>query len=225
MSTLTEDPPCTFGVAELRFERLSLERRIGRRGDTIFFPPEWVQTEVYPIQDGEQFLLAEQERTFFGGTDEQPFVVELEPEHLERFRSGGETAFYSGLRPPNLVKYESLLGTKAVRQGDIWALSFGVSWEELKLNWDRSSGCRQTLGVVESSTKVFRTRHTLVGRRASRRTRVLTKTGFIGLRGITGDGVLSAPDHADLHLEGPHLLMQTPGILDPNRHGGILNGD
>ncbi len=219
MTIAIVNSPRTFGGAVLKFEDRVFRSPIRREGSDIFFPQPWEKSSVVrTLNGGEQFLLAQGRMAFFGGMDEQPFVVQVEEEHHRRLVERGEEAFYAGLRPSKLDKYERLVGQRAVRQGDIWALPLGMSWEHLEEMWSCTSGHCQTLGFRQSvGMQVFGTRHTLTGRRTSRRARIRTSSGIIGLKGVTCEGTLSAPDHADLVLEGPHHLMRTPGIVE-GRH-------
>lgn len=229
VSVLLDAPVRRFGVAEVEFETSA---EPVRRDNVLALPFAFSDVQMHTLLGGEQFLLTTAGRTFFGGTDEQPFLVELRPFHRERFERDGEEAFYQGLMPARMRRYEASIGTQAVRQGDIYALPLGTSWEALEHYFIRSTSYRMSLDVREGTHVVDRTRHTLEGRWTTRRVRLPRDRGYTSLQGFTAEGVLHAPDHDDVALDGPHLLMRTQGIIEPRRGqprrrlpSGVANGD
>jgi hypothetical protein len=222
MATLLNSPVRKFGIAEVEFESSGAP---SRRGTVLALPFAFNDVEMHSLLGGEQFLLKTSGRNFFGGTDEQPFMVELDQSHMERFERGGEDAFYEGLKPSRMRDYERVTGAEAVRQGDIWALPLGVTWNFLN-NYHRQSYLAPP--KLRRGTKtVARTRHRIVGCWTSRWVRLPKDRGWVNLQGLAAEGTLRAPDHEERRLDGPHLLMRTQGII--TRRGilphGVSGGD
>lgn len=71
-----------------------------RDGDTICMPLDEL-IQFFPINNERQFLLRVRDRAWFGGTDERPFLVEMEPEVIDIYinSSGKEEIFYQSLVP------------------------------------------------------------------------------------------------------------------------------
>ncbi|MBI2011052.1 MAG: hypothetical protein HYS89_02385 [Candidatus Colwellbacteria bacterium] len=127
MATLPE----RAGLASLRFE--SWQSGYGgmsgndtrRAGSDITLVT--TKTSVFvPLNGGVQFLFAENgehpREVFFGGTDERPFLVPLEPEVLEIYGKRGETGFFEAIKPRRIRELEKQFGREHTkRQGDIFA--------------------------------------------------------------------------------------------------------
>ncbi|MBI2590265.1 MAG: hypothetical protein HYW33_00070 [Candidatus Blackburnbacteria bacterium] len=168
--------PKNAGEAVLEWDhRVSEPRREGR---TIFLPAHG-PVEFYPLQDGRQFLVVVWDKTrnsynsepqwthtlHFGGTDEQPFLVQMEPAVLDEL-TGGEEAFYQTLKPPTAISMEEYENGTAI----------GSTRHRVHLGW---------LATVSQL--------------------------------VLAEGTLKAPDHNDLELAGPHILMQTAHLSKPQQ--------
>lgn len=177
--------------------------------------PFSTDNEFFFIQEGDQFLFRiPYGGIWFGGTDENPFLVRIDGDALEAFKRDGATGFYDFLKPAVVKKYEGVLTVSAKRQGDIFALPLPY------YNWD---GLRDPIfGILglevkpttqalnkEKELSVFGTRHFL------RRGHYfeVNKGGPAPM--LLADGLLAAPDHTPLELNGLHLLVQAAGLYNP----------
>lgn len=188
-----------------------------RDGKTIKLPAS-EEVQFFPLLDGVQFLLQipgrerASARAFFGGTDEQPFLVELQPSVVLSLH-GGEEGFFNSIKPNGAKVLEEAFDTKAVRQGDWFAVPLQLSW---KATCGMTALVELEPKVIEPSNEKERevqlrgTRHNLIVER------------YISMRGdnrlgctLVGEGLLKAPDHKDRVLKGPHALFQTAHLIDP----------
>lgn len=211
--------PARAGRAELYFA--SRDKTPVRNKGLIGLPlhPE---AKFYPLQHGEQFLFstplsendrygghARQDTLWFGGTDEEPFLVRLHPGLLKDFEADGEEGFFEALKPGLIEDMEPIFGWATKRQGDIFALRTPFTWKMLKaLHVIQNPGKSSELKEVKAES-VFETRHrfTGVGLRVSLATSV-ESIPFV-------EGLLQAPDHADLTLKGIYVLAQSEGLFTP----------
>ena len=210
--------PTRAGKARLHFEPLKTHRDHSepiklpfRKAEDIGIPflPE---AEFYPILKNQQFLFrmpfdngSEKEAVFFGGTDEEPFLVRVKPEIFTTFIEGGERGFFSTLKPMKIRKLEEELRLRTLRQGDIFAFPLHFSWEMLRAFRALVYYDTDDLEPVSvKNKKVFGTRHVIDGLQ-------------LILEGDTfGEGILHAPDHEDLQLAGKvHLLAQAEYLYTP----------
>ncbi|MBI2096463.1 MAG: hypothetical protein HYT43_02425 [Candidatus Taylorbacteria bacterium] len=188
-----------------------------RGGKTIRLPA-YEEVQFFPLLDGVQFLLQipgrERARAFFGGTDEQLFLVELEPSVIVSLR-GGEDGFFNAIKPNGAKVLEEAFDTKAVRQGDWFAVPLPLSW---KATCGMAALVEYDPEVIEPSNEKERkvqlrgTRHNLLVDR------------YIDMRGdnrlgctLVGEGLLKAPDHEDRVLKGPHAFFQTAHLVNPEQ--------
>lgn len=188
-----------------------------RDGKTIKLPAH-EEVQFFPLLDGEQFLLQipgrERARAFFGGTDEQPFLVELEPSVIVSLR-GGEDGFFNAIKPNGAKVLEEAFDTKAVRQGDWFAVPLPLSWK----------ATRGIAALVEYDPKVIEPSNEKERKVQLRGTRHnLLVDRYINMRGdnhlrctLVGEGLLKAPDHEDRVLKGPHAFFQTAHLVDPKQ--------
>ena len=181
--------------------------------------------EFFPLKEGAQFLLLISDvgswqrqgfrSVYFGGTDEQPFLVELEADAFAAFARGGETAFFTALKPKLIKDVEqtyrdqeaALRRTK--RQGDIFAHALRWPWKGLILHHLKQLGTEVTL--KHADVALFGTRHDFRGFIGEF---TLPETGA---KALVGEGVVEAPDHSPLELKGPHVLAQTNFLQDPKK--------
>ncbi|MFA6898512.1 MAG: hypothetical protein WC250_03860, partial [Candidatus Paceibacterota bacterium] len=195
--------PARAGKAELRFGNPTHADFVAfRDGKTIRLVGR-AQDEFYPLLDGRQFIYrAPNDVVFFGGTDEEPFLVQLSRRPMDVFIEDGEEAFFESLFPDQARLAEKLFGTKTVRQGDIFATPVGIPWEELERYEKLFSGREIPVASGKSLSPVLSTRHRLKGR--------IHLTKVFGISdGQVGEGLLSAPDHESKELKGVHTLHQT----------------
>lgn len=161
---------------------------------------------------------------FFGGTDENPFLVELDRSVMsvvQRIPECGEDTFYQSLKPQRVKQLEGRLGVPAKRQGDIFAVPVGWTWEQLRtlahlIDLTVIGGD----GTKEETMQVFDTRHVLKGRWLEMVTyRVKYQVEYQRVEGTTTtlftEGTLEAPDHSPLVLDGVYVLVQADFLARP----------
>jgi len=220
--------PEEAGLAELEFTNEA--ESPGRKKELISLPAD-PQSEFFSLQDGAQFLFRctvldnsdryspkKESALYFGGTDEQPFLVRAEPEAFPYFVLGGEVGFYEALKPPLIKWLEGLYGRERTnRQGDIFAYSLpsqghlfsrtpGGWWIYMLERWE-ANGANINLSRCEE--QLFGTRHVFRGRKA------VLEVDDISAEFTLGEGVVEAPDHKPLVLRGPHLFQQAAFLFRP----------
>lgn len=199
--------PTKAGKATLDWKNIGSPARDGQ----IIHLPSGKDNEMFPLKQGEQFLFAynapgEGHRLYFGGTDEEPFLVRLGFSVLETLE-GGERGFYDALKPDPVKRLENKFGAQTKRQGDWFCVELpGLDWRavEMFLALDQ----RGRPAPKESGKRglpIGRTRHQIIG--------LLLDLGSGGP--LFAEGTLVAPDHADLKLTGPHALFQAQKLDDP----------
>lgn len=209
--------PDQFGQARVAFG--TSDWRPNRRGSTLFFPFRLDQVDIYPLQNGEQFLLVPKDGwgwqigPYFGGTDERPFVTEVARHYAETFLRDGEDAFYEALVPPVIKILQERIGGQLRRQGDIFALPLPLSWTEMCAEYRRhkASGKRRMV-TGSGATRVLGTRHQLSGCWAKREPVFRHGGQLVNVYTRVVQGTLSAPDHADLVLHGPHAIARNMDV-------------
>lgn len=215
--------PSQAGSAELNWNKDAVEPyRNGKRIDLPFKPKI---VEFFPLKQGEQFLFAydspvglnrgqRNSQVFFGGTDEQPFFVRLQPKALENYLEGGEEAFFKSLKPDPITKLEEITGVSTRRQGDIFALPLNVDWSDFGLFHFMLRG-----EVAEPRHRdgfsVFGTRHVLNGLIAENGFSITHGLGTPGRNSLLAEGTIQAPDHESQKLHGVHLLLQAELLFAP----------
>jgi hypothetical protein len=208
--------PTVFGKARIEYGK----NPINRMGGTILIPNDNF-TEIFPLEhEGkrDQFILARRvssENTYwFGGTDENPFLVQLDSEPFNKFLNHGEVFFYDSLCPKSVVDLSIRVHRRWKRQGDIFAVPLNINWHNLLRSlqiarWGDASDCG-TRDITDMA--VYGTRHLLTG---------ITLIGqYLHVYGyetpLIASGIIVAPDHSDLHLGGmPHALFQTAHLASP----------
>jgi hypothetical protein len=165
----------------------------------------------YQLKNGEQFLYTSEDRggnrhLYFGGMDESPFLVELEMRALEHAIEG-ERAFFEGLKPSWIRQVEQKMKRRTKRQGDFFAFSVSKNMVAFINEYVRH-GTRVQMDTAEKSP-VEGTRHRFSGLRYF----ILNRDGHVQFSG--GEGLLEAPDHAPLKLDGPHIIMQALHLVRP----------
>lgn len=171
--------------------------------------------ELIPLVNNyEQFLYAQKgesshfKDTWFGGTDEAPFLVKLDPWAYDLYRCRGAEGFYNGITPSSMKTMAQKWGGEWKRQGDIFAYPLPITWAAIKNIGDFNKAKGLQVHEVEKEA-VYGTRHNLRGR-----------WGQLICQGrslVIAEGVITAPDHVPLVLDGPHALDQTAHLDDPER--------
>lgn len=188
-----------------------------REREDIYLPIN-KSAEFHSLKLGTQFLFAvhEQENSwrkavYFGGTDEEPFLVRLNDSVLKEYEDGGEDEFFQALKPPQIKILEKIAHKEAKRQGDFFFISIpNFSWKILMISETIHNGKDGSVKMQEcNKAVVFNTRHTLTG--LGFRTKSFSSMGEI----VFIEGTLQAPDHEDQILKGPHAIIQAVNLFDP----------
>lgn len=224
--------PKTADKAEIKWSSSEGPRREGR---TIILRLD-EGMEFLPILDGKQFVCcypsprySNSPSTWFGGTDENPFLTPLDTtdEEIRKgitalLNKGKVDTFFESLRPRRLVELEDRdeIGFRARRQGDIFALPIGWSWTELDKMADLLGLAldNEINDETNSEKSVFDTRHTIKGRITQ--VSIALNHSYSDSRKIEttlATGILEAPDHTPLKLTTVHALFQTHGLFDPKK--------
>src|SRR3989344_1788811 len=87
--------PKTAGDAVLKWDE---DCKTPSRKDEVITLPAGHSVEMFSLLDGAQFLLDVDSRVFFGGTDERPFLVELDNRIMKHF-GGDELQLFNALKP------------------------------------------------------------------------------------------------------------------------------
>lgn len=214
-----EIPPKAGDATLMPRAHHSLMQVAERKENEIYFPGN-ILSRFYFLKKGEQFLMTypRNDRSggshlFFGGTDEKPFLVELEFSAFEDLVKG-EDAFFQGLKSPVTCEWEGYLGKKAKRQGDWFAIGTTRNFQSWpKFMSEHFYGEEFAIESVESQP-LNNTRHRLVGlyAHATREKQSRWSGEF-----IIAEGEIHAPDHEPLALKGPHLLFQADHLLHPQQ--------
>lgn len=185
-----------------------------RNGKLISLPFS-PQDLFFPILEGRQFLYLSDGNCWFGGTDEEPFLVQMRKEARDNYieGDGSEEAFYRGLVPETIKKIAAETRSAYRRQGDIFAArfcgndSFLRNLEKVLLlapSYNSLNGTSGSLKVEHGSFSLLGTRHEGRG------------TSITIDRKVLFTGIVKAPDHTPLSLEdGLYAIGQTQYIVDP----------
>jgi len=206
---LGSDAPNQAGKAKLKYS--SDVQTPERKGKTIVIPSD-PSVEIFPLQeDYSQFLLSCNLDVWFGGTDENPFLVRMSGSVLNELFRLGISGFYDLLVPSLMKNLKKTFGGEFVRQGDIFAYPLSYSWEEIKSSKTICCGAGFTLQTTGSKgIHVFGTRHMFSGE-------YIDQLKLFGTTLPTvAEGMIAAPDHKDIKLaKKPHVLAQTNGLHHP----------
>lgn len=204
--------PKTAGLARLHFTK---EGEPKREGANILLPANDHST-LYLVEDGEQFIFRHRVngygngRTWFGGTDEQPFLAQLNDRAWEAFKNFGYEGFIIALVPGPIIELKRRLGLPWQRQGDFFATPVPEELSTLEKLESLVLGRRVEARTLKNEP-LNETRHRFSGYR-------LSFTALLGMeRPTVYQGQLEAPDHQPLELKTPHLLLQASGLADPQR--------
>jgi hypothetical protein len=142
---------------------------------------------------------------WFGGTDELPFLVQLN--RYDWKKAWAKDKFYEEIKPDIIKRFEGLYGPHTKRQGDIFAYELPKELQDFeKLRALVLIGDDRITNFSDySNHSVFRTRHMIEGK--------IT----IHWKHPIARGIIRAPDHADLVLDNWHILAQTEGLHTPEK--------
>ena len=208
--------PAFAGNAPLCFEG---SRKPHLRDQQIVLPRPTKQQWFFQLQFGRQFVFVHTSKSkvrtlWFAGWDEQhPFVSELgvlafptisrAPRLLKILKTKGEKTFYEALKPCPIRRLERLYDRKARRQGDFWFFPLDCSWTEFRQGY-KLIGLENEVEVAVER-KLFGANHYLTG--------TFIKDVAIGnwWRCWVGEGIVTAPHHSDVVLEGLHIICWAKG--------------
>jgi len=148
---------------------------------------------------------------YFGGTDENPFLVSIMPQDVIAkgfskdtgwYKLWKEGEFYDFLKPDKISTLEKDYGLeKTLRQGDIFAYPHPTqNWKDIMVNY-----LSHDIKLQEGRFRLFETRHEITG--------TLLETRYSTI----AQGIIRAPDHNDLNLKQICVLAQTAHLSDPTR--------
>ena len=225
--------PRRAGNAELDFDDYN---RVWRDGPVIHLPTQSITqggVDFQPLVGGRQFLWVcgydhsiVTTQAFFGGQDEEPFLVEVTPEAIGQFYSNGEDAFYNYLIPRRIQSLSQECNIKPKRQGDIWALPLPEFVDCKTFELTAKIFFQPVYLRSVSDETLFGTRHRLTGRCFSlspnRQLDFPISSWMFGVRDsglrdqvMIAEGAVTAPDHKELNLVGMNILAQTTGLKRP----------
>lgn len=175
-------------------------------------------TEFFPLMGNDQFVLKRSLgahdgcEIWFGGTDEEPFLVRLKDEAFDALVGGGEEGFFDALKPRSVKSLEKDLNVTAKRQGDIFAVELPYPWEELeriqKVCLGRDLN-HEKIGV--GAIQLFETRHSIRNGICAPWVKIVDSLHMVA------SGVMNAPDHGPLELKMPHVIIQADNLFDPKK--------
>lgn len=205
-----EEFPDMAGAAELCWDEEHTTP--SREGNDVYIPEESI---VFDSKTWNHPCL------YFGGTDEQPFLVELELEVMKYLLLGGEDGFFEALKPEIIVWAEKQWGSRrTLRQGDIFAYPVPVDHDLFSSPFSKDlwsfiltsieNGVKKIVVTSVLESELFGTRHKFSGLIAGIE---INQTDDL----VIAEGVIEAPDHASLHLNGPHLLAQADFLVSPQK--------
>jgi len=184
------------------------------RKDDVIVLPDRGDLELYRLQPGwNQFVARFDFSTvWFGGTDENPFLVRINDAPFREYCQRGPRGFYESLVP-------ELPGQTYRRQGDIFATPIPFTWDEIikALQYILGWSARATVAKPdENGGGLFGTRHHLVGMELASTVRLpIEGSNWADHFFVIAEGTVRAPDHTDMKLEGVCALAQTQHLHDP----------
>lgn len=200
--------PCAKKFGDAKIELIDPKSPPRREEQTIFLP-KGPGVTLAPILKNTQFILRRERENevWFGGTDERPFLVQLDRRVWGWFESGGEQEIFNALKPSLITDEEQKINRATERQGDIFFLDYGFDWKHVNSLFSILRG-KKLPKTNPGSHAVFGTRHVLEGEMC----RIETADKHIY---TFGTGTLKAPDHADRELPTVHLLAQATCLFNP----------
>ena len=181
-----------------------------RKGKVITLPKDG-SLELFKLQpDWNQFLVHQGDSLWFGGTDENPFLVRMNPSILDAYLRSPKN-FYPGIVPSLIGELEKRFPQMSYRrQGDIFAFPLPYSWEDFEKAFQI---CYWNSVVFHyKPIHILDTRHILTGKYLN----LKREYGLLGqLASFVAEGVVKAPDHTPMKIEGPHAISQTALLWSP----------
>ncbi|MBI4114250.1 MAG: hypothetical protein HY445_00210 [Candidatus Niyogibacteria bacterium] len=178
--------------------------------------PVTIGAKISVLQKGEKCLFylpfpesgtRQRSRVWFAGTDDgSHFVTEIEPGLYNTFTQFGENVFLEALKPELTKRLEKHFGTHARRQGDMWVSIFPYStWSCAIFDVPYFSDFESDKLLRKEKMRLFGTRHAFSGQY-----RELSRDIV-----LAANGVLQAPNHPTMHLNGVHIIQQNAGLVLP----------
>ena len=214
------------GLATLKYDKV---KSPSRKGNIITIPDNgWDIFQLLP--DFSEFLLLKSEpeesdsrytehrKAWFGGTDEQPFLVELTEnanmsegeckDWLEVWKCG---EFFDSIKPEIIGRFEKHYGKeKTLRQGDMFCYPMPIQ------DWDKLLCVLESVATLHfmkackpngfyGSSQLYKTRHYI--------------DGDVAIWGdnVVGKGTIKAPDHSPLVLNKICVIAQTRNLNNPEK--------
>ncbi len=212
--------PKKAGEAKLQFGYKGKKTPPLRIGKKIILPG-YKSTEFFPLQNGKQFLLDLGHSLWFGGTDENVFLVRLNTDILKviNLEELNEKDFYKILKPEIIQEIEKRFNVKSKRQGDIWAVPIKFSIKDLVraafLFWGREYEAKVK---TAKRLSILKTRHRLTGKYILNHGVVdPDQEGSESRNVIVGEGIVKSPNHSAIKLQGLHILTQTAYLWDSTK--------
>lgn len=210
--------PVKAGTATLKWFKPREVEKLPRpwRSDDSIFLPYHEDVDFHILLNGQQFVWEDHRysQVFFGGTDESPFLVQLHPCY-SMSELGNQRTFFSSLKPDGIRSLEKHFRTKALRQGDWYALPIPIPFNLLIGTLHLFGAWRSSsILLVEKPDKSVRlngTRHLLKTKRYIPLDALVSH--FPGLYLITDGGIMVSADHSNLKLRGTHVLSQTTSVI------------
>ena len=206
--------PTEAGKAKIKFDTCT---NPWRKAETIYLPRN-PSVELFFLKGGSQFLYwfnnqgySEANQLWFGGTDEQPFLVRLQPTLFTDMNTKWKTEedFFWSLVPSRtrkLAKRHLAENEKFTlrRQGDWFYTPMNVKWKDLETVW-AASDRDLTVGTTSGEgQRLLQTRHVLKGELSN----------FD--RFVFGQGTLEAEDHAKVEFKDTvYMLEQAANLYSP----------
>lgn len=212
--------PKKAGQAELQFGYKGKKKPPFRVGKKIVLPiyTSYRDAEFFPLQNGKQFLFYFAHLLWFGGIDENVFLVRLDTDILNVINLDklNEKDFYKALKPEIIQEIEKRFDVKSKRQGDIWAVPIKFPIKDFVraefLFWGTSHKAKVK---TVKSLSILETRHRLAGKYILNHGVVNPYNEGDELRSIiVGQGIVKSPDHSAMKLQGLHVLAQTAYLWD-----------
>lgn len=162
--------PCRAGKATIEWYQPEGGIKEPFREKSVLHLPKYTDAELFRLQPNyNQFLFCLRSKTWFAGTDEKPFLVQLSDDAFRIFLNGRATGFYHNLLPTGLIdlaqqlEYRTQFGVPErqtyIRQGDIFALPLPLTWKDIETACFVRNGCGPT--ILSKPIQVFGTRHQL----------------------------------------------------------------
>jgi len=201
------------GKANIRYSKEESEPR--REKSTIVLPDDPMAEMLNLEGNWHQFLYTDRRisSVWFGGTDENPFLVRMDESVFATALREGSQRFYANLVPSLITTMLRLLPycqSGLRRQGDIFCLS--VSYSEFSIR----HATKLIIGKDAEMRKaddlpLFGTRHIIKGEGFQNVTLLGEEVPLL-VR-----GKIEAPDHSPLEFKRLSVLAQTRNLYDPKQ--------